>query len=128
MDNWHSHLANPIIWLIIILSWFAYTMIIRLLIQAKMSPKNWPILAKNWIHTLHCVLSALPLLGLLGTIMGLLGTFKILSRGNSDLEQLLSGGIADALVTTQVGLVTVIPGWLMLYALNRKLDKVTQHA
>lgn len=58
------------------------------------------------------LIGALPLLGLLGTIIGLLECFAgIASEGaNSDL---ISGGIADALLTTQLGLVCAIPAWLL---------------
>lgn len=58
------------------------------------------------------LIGALPLLGLLGTIIGLLKCFAgIASYGASGA--LLSGGIADALLTTQLGLVCAIPGWLL---------------
>lgn len=58
------------------------------------------------------LIGALPLLGLLGTITGLLTCFEgIASDGASGA--LLSGGIADALLTTQLGLVCAIPGWLL---------------
>jgi len=58
------------------------------------------------------LISALPLLGLLGTIIGLLECFAgIASEGASG--ELVSGGIADALLTTQLGLVCAIPGWLL---------------
>lgn len=58
------------------------------------------------------LIGALPLMGLLGTIIGLLDCFAgIASEGASG--ELVSGGIADALLTTQLGLVCAIPGWLL---------------
>jgi biopolymer transport protein ExbB len=58
------------------------------------------------------LIGALPLLGLLGTIIGLLTCFKGIASYGAD-GALLSGGIADALLTTQLGLVCAIPGWLL---------------
>ncbi len=60
----------------------------------------------------NILIGALPLLGLLGTIMGLLDCFAgIANEGASG--KLVSGGITDALLTTQLGLVCAIPGWLL---------------
>ncbi len=59
------------------------------------------------------LIGALPLLGLLGTIIGLLDCFTgIATEGGS--SELVSSGIGDALLTTQMGLVCAIPGWLLL--------------
>lgn len=52
-----------------------------------------------------------------------------MSYGGLDLQALFSGGIADAMLTTQLGLITVIPGWLMLAVLHKKHGKVqAKHA
>ena len=68
------------------------------------------------------LISALPLLGLLGTIIGLLDCFAgIASEGAS--AELVSSGIGDALLTTQLGLVCAIPGWLLhswIHSLSNK--------
>ncbi len=64
------------------------------------------------------LIAALPLMGLLGTIIGLLDCFAgIASQGAS--SEMVSGGIADALLTTQLGLVCAIPGWLLQSAIKR---------
>lgn len=57
------------------------------------------------------LINALPLLGLLGTIIGLLDCFSALAGGGANGER-ISAGIGDALLTTQLGLVCAIPGWL----------------
>lgn len=58
------------------------------------------------------LIGALPLLGLLGTIIGLLECFAgIAAEGAS--SELVSGGIGDALLTTELGLVCAIPAWLL---------------
>lgn len=58
------------------------------------------------------LIGVLPLVGLLGTIVGLLDCFAGMASGGASSE-LISGGIADALITTQLGLVCAIPGWLL---------------
>ncbi len=67
------------------------------------------------------MLAALPLLGLLGTITGLTSTFSRMSvDGGLALQELITGGIADALFTTQLGLVLVVPGLLLVGLLNHQ--------
>lgn len=58
------------------------------------------------------LIGVLPLMGLLGTIIGLLEVFAGISVDGASSE-LVSGGIADALITTQLGLICAIPGWLL---------------
>lgn len=58
------------------------------------------------------LIGALPLMGLLGTIIGLLDCFAGIAREGASSE-LISSGIADALLTTQLGLVCAVPGWLL---------------
>lgn len=58
------------------------------------------------------LINALPLMGLLGTIIGLLDCFVGIANEGASGE-LVSRGIADALLTTQLGLICAIPGWLL---------------
>ncbi|MFK7958206.1 MAG: MotA/TolQ/ExbB proton channel family protein [Lysobacterales bacterium] len=50
-----------------------------------------------------------PLLGLLGTVTGMIATFEIITEFGTGDPKLLSGGIAIALVTTELGLIVAIP-------------------
>jgi len=50
-----------------------------------------------------------PLLGLLGTVTGMIATFDIITTHGTGDPKLLSGGISEALVTTMLGLVVAIP-------------------
>jgi biopolymer transport protein ExbB len=54
-----------------------------------------------------------PLLGLLGTVTGMISTFDIITEFGTGDPKLLSGGISVALVTTQLGLVVAIPALIM---------------
>ncbi len=69
-----------------------------------------------------------PLLGLLGTVTGIINTFRMLTVfGSGDVKQ-LSGGISEALITTEFGLIIAIPALLCHAFLSRKakgiLDKL----
>ncbi len=61
------------------------------------------------------LVTAAPLMGLLGTVMGMLKTFDgiSLSAGSSTAD-LVAGGIAEALITTETGLVIAIPGYILI--------------
>ncbi|MGF1532030.1 MAG: MotA/TolQ/ExbB proton channel family protein [Puniceicoccaceae bacterium] len=88
---------------------------IGLYYQSDCSPP--PFSAFNRKIRFHSILVAVcPLLGLLGTVNGMLATFRSLNLDpNSSVSLLLaSDGIARALVTTQIGLLLAIPGTLLL--------------
>jgi len=68
-----------------------------------------------------------PLLGLLGTVTGMIHTFKLVTIFGTGDARLLSGGISEALVTTQCGLVIAIPILLIhAYLLRRVRGMVTR--
>lgn len=54
-----------------------------------------------------------PLLGLLGTVTGMISTFDVITEFGTGNPKLLSGGISEALVTTQLGLIVAIPSLLV---------------
>jgi len=60
-----------------------------------------------------------PLLGLLGTVSGMIATFDTISSAGTGNPRLLSGGISEALITTQVGLMVAIPLLLAHAGLQR---------
>ncbi|RFA24658.1 flagellar motor protein MotA [Alkalilimnicola ehrlichii] len=65
-----------------------------------------------------------PLLGLLGTVLGMIEAFRQLEMAGSQVDPaLLSGGIWVALLTTAVGLAVAIPVVAALNALERVLDR-----
>jgi biopolymer transport protein ExbB len=71
-----------------------------------------------------CV-SAAPLLGLLGTVTGMLATFGALASGSGGDKTmgLVASGISEALVTTETGLIIALPGLFFQYQLSRQLDR-----
>ncbi len=61
-----------------------------------------------------------PLLGLLGTVTGMISTFKLLTLFGSGDESMLSTGIAQALITTELGLIVAIPALICHAYLTRR--------
>ena len=66
-----------------------------------------------------CAASA-PLLGLLGTVTGIIETFKTITIQGTGNVKSLSGGISEALITTKFGLIVAIPSLLLHALLARK--------
>lgn len=79
----------------------------------------WPILFASifgWIlafrgsrRMLAAVVVILPLLGLLGTVTGMLTTFEVIQSHGTGEPRLLAGGIREALITTEAGLIMALP-------------------
>lgn len=109
---------NPIVWAILVLALCCFVLEFRLLLDLR--SRRWHQQLGMWLSVLPVLLGALPLLGLLGTIAGLLTTFRSMAlSGSLDQQTLLGSGIADALITTQLGLLMAIPGLLLLAVLRR---------
>jgi len=66
-----------------------------------------------------------PLLGLLGTVTGIINTFELITAFGTGDAQTLSGGISEALVTTEFGLIVAIPSLLIHAFLSRKAKSIT---
>lgn len=123
MDAIEEHLFlldNFIIWAIFITAFVCYGLLIDLCFMTRQSDA-WYEQTLFWSIGLKHMLSALPLLGLLGTISGLLVTFTEMSiQKGVVLQEIITGGIGQAMFTTQLGLLMVVPGILMLAFLNHK--------
>ena len=65
-----------------------------------------------------------PLLGLLGTVTGMIATFDIITEFGTGDPKLLSGGISIALVTTELGLIVAIPVLMLGNLLSGWAEKV----
>ncbi len=76
--------------------------------------------------------SSAPLLGLLGTVTGIINTFKLITVFGSGDVKSLSGGISEALITTEYGLIVAIPSLLLHAFLSRQargmIDKMEKCA
>ncbi|MFT5107622.1 MAG: biopolymer transport protein ExbB [Pseudoalteromonas tetraodonis] len=64
---------------------------------------------ERFLPFLAVTAAAAPLMGLLGTVMGMIKTFKLITEFGTGDARTLSSGISEALVTTELGLVVAIP-------------------
>lgn len=65
-----------------------------------------------------------PLLGLLGTVTGMINTFQLITLFGTGDAQSLSSGISEALITTEFGLIVAIPALIMHALLSRKVQLI----
>ena len=81
----------------------------------------------SWLPFVAICAASAPLLGLLGTVTGIINTFKqITIFGSGDVKS-LSGGISEALITTKFGLIVAIPSLLIhAYLARRARGMVTK--
>ena len=76
-----------------------------------------PIYEKN-LSTVKLLAAVAPLLGLLGTVIGMIETFQAITLFGTGDPKLMADGISQALVTTMLGLITAVP----LLFLHNQLD------
>jgi biopolymer transport protein ExbB len=68
---------------------------------------------------LNVIVVSAPLFGLLGTVLGMLLTFKAIGIGGSSTSEIIAKGISEALVATQTGMMVAIPGLIMAFIAKR---------
>lgn len=110
---------NPVVWIITGVAVWCYSVLFTF---GHHTTRSIPLQVVSLDNT-QCLLSSLPLLGLLGTIIGLLETFSAMANGVGNQAELMSAGISDAMFTTEVGLLFVIPGWLLLHYQRKALER-----
>ena len=67
-----------------------------------------------------------PLLGLLGTVVGMIGTFQAITLFGTGDPKLMAGGISQALVTTMLGLIAAVPLLFMHNQLDTRSREIIQ--
>ncbi|MFO8111948.1 MAG: MotA/TolQ/ExbB proton channel family protein [Desulfosalsimonadaceae bacterium] len=78
---------------------------------------------ERFLSTLGMLAAIAPLLGLLGTVTGMINTFHVITLYGTGDPRMMSGGISEALVTTMLGLSVAIPMLMAHTWLNRAVDK-----
>jgi biopolymer transport protein ExbB len=76
------------------------------------------------LPALATVVASAPLLGLLGTVLGMIQVFEAVSLEGTVRGDLLSGGIAQALITTAAGLIIAIPALFLHSYLDGRADEL----
>ena len=72
---------------------------------------------------LNTLIAAAPLMGLLGTVWGMLVTFQALAIGGGELTEMMSSGISQALFPPEVGLCIALPGLAMVQLIKRRCQE-----
>ncbi len=75
---------------------------------------------KQDVGTIAMLANIAPLLGLLGTVTGMIKTFSVIAEFGTGNAKALAGGISEALLTTQTGLVVAVPGLFLATFLARR--------
>ena len=79
---------------------------------------------ERYLNTLGTIAAISPLLGLLGTVLGMIKVFaEIMSQGTGNAS-VLAGGISEALITTAAGLTVAIPALVMHRYFTGKIDAI----
>lgn len=79
---------------------------------------------ERYLNTLGTIAAISPLLGLLGTVLGMIEVFtQIMVRGSGNTEA-LAGGISQALITTAAGLSVAIPAYMFHRMFMRRVDSL----
>ncbi len=138
------HRGGPAVIAIIALSVVLYTRCFGVLLGLRRGAcfaagRDLPVRAKlEWLQrrqgelradfrqeriTLGAMIAAAPLLGLLGTVSGMVKTFESLSTQGQKSMEGLAGGISEVLVATESGLSVAIPALLLVYVAHRQMTK-----
>lgn len=80
----------------------------------------------NHLAVIGVLAAIAPLLGLLGTVTGMMTTFDVLAIFGTGNAKAMAGGISEALITTQTGLLIAIPGLYMKGFLDRRARNLAQ--
>ncbi len=78
----------------------------------------------KYIQTILLLAGVAPLLGLLGTVGGMITTFEAISEFGTGNARAMSAGISEALITTQTGLLVAVPGLVLGSFLRRRADNI----
>jgi biopolymer transport protein ExbB len=80
------------------------------------------------LSSIRTLASLAPMLGLLGTVTGIITTFDMISVMGGGKPRLMAGGISEALVTTATGLIIAIPALLACSVLSARVERLISNA
>lgn len=80
----------------------------------------------DYLSLIGVLAAVAPLMGLLGTVTGMIATFDVLAVFGTGNAKAMAGGISEALITTQTGLLVAIPGLYMKGFLDRRARTLKQ--
>ena len=90
-------------------------------LSMKNQAESWVPLLEKRIDLIDTVITAAPLMGLLGTITGMMGSFQVLSEKGVNEPNAITGGVAEALIATATGLVIALICLVFYNSLTNKV-------
>jgi biopolymer transport protein ExbB len=108
IDEWHERADRS--------SWFAHRIREGLIAENRIELERYLMVIKT-------LTVALPMLGLLGTVDGMIQTFDVLSVFGTGNVRGMAGGISIALITTMAGLVTALSGLYFSTHLSQRVSR-----
>ena len=97
----------------------------RLLEVAEEAGRAESIKLEKYLQTMQTIVALSPLLGLLGTVFGMITIFNVIALKGSGHAQDLSAGIAEALITTAAGLIVAIPTQIFYHITRARADVIS---
>ncbi len=94
-------------------------------VQAMMAAFSAPM--HRFLLPIHALTSILPLLGLLGTINGMIKVFEVITLFGVGNARGMAAGISEALITTMAGLVTALSGLYFCVNLQSLAERASDH-
>ena len=93
--------------------------------KAMMAAFNAPM--HRFLPSIHTLANILPLLGLLGTINGMIKVFEVITVFGAGNARGMAAGISEALITTMAGLVTALSGLYFCVNLQSLAERAGEH-
>lgn len=79
---------------------------------------------ERFLNALGTIAAVAPLMGLLGTVLGMISVFnEIMAQGTGNAG-ILAGGISEALITTAAGMMIAIPALICFRVFQRRIDEI----
>ncbi len=79
---------------------------------------------ERFLPTMGVLAAIAPLMGLLGTVTGMINIFRVITVVGTGDPRVMSGGISEALLTTQFGLAVAIPLMIIHHFFERRVDRI----
>jgi biopolymer transport protein ExbB len=89
--------------------------------------QTWIPLLEKRLEVLDTIITAAPLMGLLGTITGMMASFQVLSTNGVNEPNAITGGVAEALIATATGLVVALVSLIFYNYFNSKVRQTLDH-
>lgn len=123
LANRQRHPAGPVLEKLVSISENSSDLVEETLYEQMMSVQSR---ATSLLPVIAITAATAPLLGLLGTVSGMISTFNLITLFGSGDPKPLAGGISEALITTLFGLVVAIPALVLHAFLSRRAQGIVQ--